>query len=181
LRTFNHNTADDGSRLTAAGQVLRPNDSRRRNLPFILLRGDRPLHLHQRSLNSDGPDEGPNDSSPTGRSALRDPLRLYNPDETPPESRHLRASPRGHASSSVQASSSEVCVLMVGCRALTPSRQAWSVKRSLASTISPSKCLRAKSIQVASVPGCGGGTGWFSTKVRTPQALAVCAACSTSE
>jgi hypothetical protein len=61
------------NRLTAAGQVLRPNDSRRRNLPFVILRGDRPLHLQQRPLNSDGPDEGPNDSSPPRRSALRDP------------------------------------------------------------------------------------------------------------
>jgi hypothetical protein len=64
-----------GSRLTAAGQVWRPNDSRRRNLPFVDLRGDRPLYLLQRPLNSDGSDEGPNDSSPPRRSALRDPER----------------------------------------------------------------------------------------------------------
>jgi hypothetical protein len=63
----------DRNRLTAAGQVLRPNDSRCRNLPFVVLRGDRPLHLQQRPLNSDGPDEGSNDSSPPSRSALRDP------------------------------------------------------------------------------------------------------------
>lgn len=42
-------------RLTAAGQVLQPNDSRRRNLPFVILRGDRPLHLQQPPFNSDGP------------------------------------------------------------------------------------------------------------------------------
>lgn len=60
------------SRLSAAGQVLRPNDSRR-NQPFVFLRGDRSLHLQQRTPNNDGPDEGPNDSSPPRRSALRDP------------------------------------------------------------------------------------------------------------
>ena len=60
-------------RLTAAGQVLRPDDSFRRNLPFVVPRGDRPLYLQQRPLNSDGPEEGPNDSFPPRRSALRDP------------------------------------------------------------------------------------------------------------
>ncbi len=54
--------ASGSNRLTAAGQVLRANDSRRRNLPFVALRGDRPLHLQQRPLSSDGQDEGPNDS-----------------------------------------------------------------------------------------------------------------------
>lgn len=63
----------DSRRLTAAGQVLRPDGSFRRNLPFEDLRGDRPLYLQQRPLNSDGPDERPNDSSPPRRSALRDP------------------------------------------------------------------------------------------------------------
>ena len=65
--------ASGSNRLTAAGQVLRPNDSPRRNLPFVFLRGDRPLHLQQQPFNSDGPDEGQNDSSPPRRSALRDP------------------------------------------------------------------------------------------------------------
>lgn len=48
-----------------------------RNLPFVVLRGDRPLHLQQRPLNSDGPDKRPNDSSPPRRSAIRDPLPTY--------------------------------------------------------------------------------------------------------
>jgi hypothetical protein len=63
------------SRLTAAGQVLRPNDSRRRNLPFVILRGDRPLHLQQRPLSSDGPQEVSSDSYPPRRPDLRDPLQ----------------------------------------------------------------------------------------------------------
>jgi hypothetical protein len=33
-------------RLIAAGRVSRPNDSRCRNLPFVVLRVYRPLHLH---------------------------------------------------------------------------------------------------------------------------------------
>jgi hypothetical protein len=34
-------------RLGTAGQISQPNDSRRRNLPFVILRGDRPLYLQQ--------------------------------------------------------------------------------------------------------------------------------------
>ena len=64
-------------RLTAAGQVLRPNVSCRRNLPFAVLRGNRPLHLQQRALNNDGPNQGPKDSSLPRRSAVRDPLLTY--------------------------------------------------------------------------------------------------------
>jgi hypothetical protein len=73
-------------RLTAAGQVLRPNDSVRRNLPFAVLRGDRPLYLQQRPLNSDGPGQGPNDSSLPRRSALRDPLPNFTACDSKPES-----------------------------------------------------------------------------------------------
>jgi hypothetical protein len=70
-------------RLTAAGQVLRPDDGFRRNLPFVDLRGDRPPYLQQRPLNSDGPDEGPNDSSPPKRSALHDPVHRGLSDRVP--------------------------------------------------------------------------------------------------
>lgn len=53
---------NDRSRLTAAGQVLQPNDSHRRNLPFVIVRGDWPLHFQQRLLNSDGPHKVPSGS-----------------------------------------------------------------------------------------------------------------------
>lgn len=43
-------TVTGSKRLTVAGQVLQPNDSHRRNLPFIILRGSRPLYLQQRPL-----------------------------------------------------------------------------------------------------------------------------------
>lgn len=42
--------------------VLQHNDSFRRNLPFVILQGDRPLHLQQWPLKSDWPDEKPSDS-----------------------------------------------------------------------------------------------------------------------
>ena len=44
----------DRLRLTAASQVLRPNDIRRRNRPFVVLQGDRPLHPHQLPMATDG-------------------------------------------------------------------------------------------------------------------------------
>jgi hypothetical protein len=43
------------SRLTGASQVLQPNDSRRRKLTFVILRGERPQHLQQRPFNNDVP------------------------------------------------------------------------------------------------------------------------------
>ena len=64
---------NDSLRLAAAGQVSRPNDSYRQNLPFVVPPGDRPLHPQQRSLKSDETDAQPNDSCLQGRSALRDP------------------------------------------------------------------------------------------------------------
>jgi len=67
--------AREATLLAAAGQVLRPDDSRRRNQPFVSLRSDRLLHLRQRSLNINGPDEGPRDFSPQRRSALHDPIQ----------------------------------------------------------------------------------------------------------
>lgn len=60
-------------RLTAAGQILQPNDSRCRNLPFVIPRGDRPLHLQQQPLNSDGPHELPSVFFTPRRPAIRDP------------------------------------------------------------------------------------------------------------
>lgn len=62
-------------RLTAAGQILQPNGSRRRNLPFVIVRGDWPLHVQQRLLNSDGPHKVPSGSYASRRAALRDPKR----------------------------------------------------------------------------------------------------------
>jgi hypothetical protein len=52
------------SRLTAVDQVLQTNDIRHRNLPFVILRCDRPLHLQQRPFSSDGPHEVPIGSYP---------------------------------------------------------------------------------------------------------------------
>lgn len=46
-------------RLTAAGQVLQPNDSCRRNLPFIILLSISPLQLQQRQVHRDGSREVP--------------------------------------------------------------------------------------------------------------------------
>lgn len=63
------------SRLTAAGQVLQPDGSRRRTRPFVILRDDRPLHLQQRPPDSDVPHEMPSDSFTPRRPALRDPLQ----------------------------------------------------------------------------------------------------------
>jgi hypothetical protein len=40
-------------RLGAVGRYQRLNDSPRRNLPFVVLQGDRPPHLQQRPLNSE--------------------------------------------------------------------------------------------------------------------------------
>ncbi len=54
-------------------QISGPSVSSCRNLTPWVCGGEQPLHLQQRPLNSDGPDEGPNDSSPPRRSALRDP------------------------------------------------------------------------------------------------------------
>ena len=73
------------SRLTAAGQVLQPNNSCRRNLPFVILRGDRPLHLLQRPLNSNGPHDVPSDSYPPRRPTFDDPLQslAHVPDSGP--------------------------------------------------------------------------------------------------
>jgi len=68
-----HTTGYYRFRLTAAGQVLQPDASRRRNLPFVILRGDRPLYFQQQPLESDGPHAVPSDSYPRIRPALRDP------------------------------------------------------------------------------------------------------------
>ena len=75
-----HNKARIGnlkvaSRLTAAGQALLLNDSRRRNLPFVILRGDRSLYLQKRPLGRNGPHDMSSDSFPPRRPALRDPKR----------------------------------------------------------------------------------------------------------
>jgi hypothetical protein len=43
---------------------LQPNDSRRRNLTFVILRGERPLYLQQRPFNSDVPLKVPSRSAP---------------------------------------------------------------------------------------------------------------------
>lgn len=42
-------------RLTPASQVLQSDDSRGRNLTFVILQGERPRHLQQRPFNGDGP------------------------------------------------------------------------------------------------------------------------------
>ena len=58
--------------LVAVGQLLHPKVSRRRNLPFVNLQGDRPPYLYQRRFESYGPHDVPNDFCSRGRPALRD-------------------------------------------------------------------------------------------------------------
>lgn len=65
----------DRFRLTAAGQVLHPDDGRRRDLPIWILRGDRPLHLQQRPFSGDGSHKVPSDSFRPRRPALRAALQ----------------------------------------------------------------------------------------------------------
>jgi hypothetical protein len=65
------------SRLTAAGQILQPSDTRRRIPTFFILRSDRPLPLQQRPFGSDGPHQVSIDSFPARRPALLDPERAY--------------------------------------------------------------------------------------------------------
>lgn len=48
-------TINTCSRLTPASQVLQSDDSRGRNLTFVILQGERPLHLQQLPFNGDGP------------------------------------------------------------------------------------------------------------------------------
>lgn len=87
-----------GLRLAAAGQVLQPNDSCRRNLPFVILRGDRPLHLLQWPLNSDGPHDVPSDSYPPRRPTFVDPKQPWMQVELPAAQRMAagnRSSPQG--------------------------------------------------------------------------------------
>lgn len=65
------------SRLVAAGQVFRARSQPPLETAIPRLRGDRPLHLQQRPLNSVGPDEMPSDSCPPRRPALHDPERAF--------------------------------------------------------------------------------------------------------
>ncbi len=79
-----------GFRLSAAVQILWPTDSHRRNLTFVVLRGDRPIHIWQRPLKDGGAPQWPNDSSPlVGQSHQSSPcewllgLAFQRPARTP--------------------------------------------------------------------------------------------------
>jgi hypothetical protein len=61
------------SRLSAAGQVLQSNDSRRRIMAFVFLLGDRRLHLKQLPFESAMPLDLPSDSIPPERPPPPDP------------------------------------------------------------------------------------------------------------
>jgi hypothetical protein len=52
---------------------LQPNESLGRNQPFVILRGDRPLHPQKQPLNSDVLHEVPCDFYPPKLPDLRDP------------------------------------------------------------------------------------------------------------
>ena len=65
------------SRLTTAGHVLQFHVSRCRNLPSVVLRGDRLLHLQQRPFQEGWPHEVPSDAFPPRRLALRDPVQHH--------------------------------------------------------------------------------------------------------
>lgn len=59
--------------LPITTRLSRRHDSCRQDLPFVVLRSDRPLLLQQQPLVSDGPGERPNDSCLPRRLALLDP------------------------------------------------------------------------------------------------------------
>jgi hypothetical protein len=133
------NRAGDGTRLTAAGQVLRPNDSRHRNLPFVVLRGDRPLHLQQRPINRDGPDEGPNGSSPPGRRTRLDPeppATIFQPTDRSPRfclraPRQLNERPlKGSPTINRQDAQRRLIILLATTATLTQDGFATRVRRS---------------------------------------------------
>jgi hypothetical protein len=46
---------DGGTRLTKASQILQSEDGHGRNLTFVILKGERPLHLQQLPFNGDVP------------------------------------------------------------------------------------------------------------------------------